>query len=238
MRLVRRKIEGYEYIHAFYTYKDDKDVIDSILEKAYNLSGKVNPHSSGGNYREENIRINKLTGGLLLEHAVTEAFKIVSERNNKKFEISSSSFEQDQSLESMGFNQVDLELDIDGKKVQVEIRSSFSYKTTVNRLFGFPLKNDRGAFSLIGWYKSANKPMEVKKDYYIFGIHFYNPSLVIDKVKNQVEVMIVTGASKETLEKIGFDDNLRQQDAVFRIINPIKDAPEVSTVINKILGIS
>jgi len=55
MRLVRRKIEGYEYIHAFYTYKDDKDVIDSILEKAYNLSGKVNPHSSGGNYREENI---------------------------------------------------------------------------------------------------------------------------------------------------------------------------------------
>jgi hypothetical protein len=238
MRLVRRRIEGYEYIHAIYKYKDDKDVLDAILEKAYKLSGKVNPHSSGGSYREENTRINKLTGGLLLEHSVTEAFKTIAERNSKIFSINTSSFEQDQSLESMGFNQIDLELDIDGKIIKVEIRFFFSYKTTVKRLFGFPLKNNRGAFSLIGWYKSANKPMEVKKDFYIFGIHFYNPKLVIEKVKSQVEVMIATGASKETLEKIGFDDNLKQSNATFRIINPIKNAPEVSIVINNILGIT
>ena len=182
MRFETKDIQGYKYITANYDYESDSKLIDLIVQKARDLSKKVNPHSSGGKYRSEDIRINKLLGGLLVEHAFMELLKRLSFKHNVPIEILDSSFIQEGDLEKMGFNQVDIDLLLNQSRLEIEVRSSFSYKTTFDRLLGFPLKNGKGAFSLIGWYTSANKIKEVVKDLYVFGVLYHKPSEMMDRV--------------------------------------------------------
>jgi hypothetical protein len=235
MKFETKEIEGYKYVSAFFNYNTDKEILDSILAKAEVLNEKVNTHSSGGEVRSSEIRINKLAGGLLVEHAFLKLITNLAEKYTVPFEVLGSTFSQEGDLESMGFNQIDLSVLLKKKKLEMEVRSSYSYKTSFERLLGFPLKNDKGAFSLIGWYVSKNKPNEVKKDFYIFGIHYYKPSETIQKLKTSVAINIVAIASKETLEALGYDDNLKQEGALFRIINPINSISDVVTVLKKLI---
>src|SRR4029079_4195397 len=101
-----------------------------------------------------------------------------------------SSFNQEDDLAKLGFNQIDLKIKVNNLVKDIEIRSSFSYKTSLSRLFGFPLINGKGAFSIIGWYSSRNKPMEVKKDYYIFAVHLYLPSEAQNRIYEDIEVYL------------------------------------------------
>ena len=235
MKFETKEIEGYKYVSAFYNYINDKEALDLILAKSEELNKKVNTHSSGGKARSPEIIKNKLAGGLLVEHAFLELITQLTKKYVVPFEVLGSTFNQEGDLESMGFNQIDLNVLLNKKKLEMEVRSSFSYKTTFERLLGFPLKNDKGAFSLIGWYVSKNKPNEVKKDFYIFGIHYYRPSETIQKLKSSVAINIVAIASKETLEELGYDDNLKQEGALFRIINPINSISDVVDVLKKII---
>ena len=235
MKFETKEIEGYKYVSAFYNYTSDKEVLDSILAKVEVLNANVNKHSSGGEVRSSEIRKNKLAGGLLAEHAFLELITQLTKKHNMQFEMLGSTFSQDGDLESMGFNQIDLSVILKKKKLEMEVRSSYSYKTSFERLLGFPLINDKGAFSLIGWYVSQNKPNEVKKDFYIFAIHYYNPSDTIQRFKNSVEINIVAIASKDTLQKLGYNDNLKQEGALFRIINPINSISDVVDVLKKLI---
>lgn len=237
MKFKTNNIQGYRYISAHYDYGSDRNLIDSIIQKATNLSKKVNPNSSGGKYRSEEIRINKLLGGLLVEHAFLELIERLSTKHQVPFEILDSSFTQDGDLESMGFNQIDIDLLLNHNKLEIEVRSSFSYKTTFNRLLGFPLKNEKGAFSLIGWYTSSNKLKEEFKDLYVFGILYHQPSEMLEKAKTKSMINIVAIASKETLEKIGYDDSLKQSGAMFRVINPINSIEDVVSVLKLLLKV-
>lgn len=237
MEFQTKNIEGYRIISANYNYKSDKDLIDAIILKARDLSIKVNPHSSGGQFRNEEIRTNKLLGGLLVEHAFLNLFDRLAVKHKVPFEIIDSSFTQDGDLESMGFNQIDIDLLLNQSKLEIEVRSSFSYKTTFNRLLGFPLKNGKGAFSLIGWYSSKNKKKEIIKDLYVFGILYHKPSQMLEKAKTNCKINIVAIASKETLSDKGYDDNLKQPGAIFKVINPINSIDDVVSVLKILLNV-
>lgn len=237
MEIQIKNISGYQYYLVEFDYILDKHIIDFVLVKANELSTKVNPHSSGGDYRQSSTRINKLLGGLLTEVAVREILTQEARTSKITYQILGSTFIQEDDLEKLGFNQIDLQLLVQENKINIEIRSSFSYKTSLGRLFGFPLINNRGAFSIIGWYTSSNKPQELKKDYYVFGIHKYHPSEIMNKVRTKVELYIAGVVSKATLERIGDNNSLKQDGAKFRIINPIKNAPTPISGIKEILRI-
>ncbi len=238
MEVIKQYISRFQYYLVKFDYLNDKQIIDSLINKATELSSRVNPYSSGAELRSSSTRINKLLGGLLTEVAVIEILNKESRASNAIFQILDSTLVQEPALEKLGFNQVDLKLRVQDSTLDLEIRSSFSYKTSIGRLFGFPLFNGKGAFSIIGWYTSTNKPAETRKDYYIFGIHYYHPDEILTKVKDKVQVHIAGAVSKETLERIGYNDSLKMYGATFRIINPIKDAPNPISGFKEILKIT
>ena len=229
-------LEGYKYIKTTISYTPDKQVVDAIVEKAIRMSGTVNPHSPDGKLRPQDTRFHKLLGGLLAETAFLNYLQARADAKEKDFELIESSFSQEEDLSKLGFNQIDVKIKLDEKIYDIEIRSSFSYKTTLNRLFGVPLVNGKGAFSLIGWYSSRNKPMEVKKDYYIFAIHFYMPLEIQERIYDSIEIYIAGAASKQTLEERGEYSSLKQDGARFRIINPLNSVDDPVDVIDEILG--
>jgi hypothetical protein len=230
------KINGYRYITTTFKFSEDKDRLESIINEASRLSGVVSPYDPGGNFRPFTVRLSKNTGGLLAE----EAFKIYVEDLIKTKRLNAKIVRvgalKEEVIEEIG-TQIDFVLEVNGKEKSVEVRSSFSYKTNFPRLFGIPLINGKGAFSIIGWYEHQHKPPEEKKDYYIFDIHFYAPAKIREKCKNEVTVYIAGAASKMTLETKGYDDSLKQRGAKFRVVNPLISVPDPISVIDEILEI-
>lgn len=229
------KIDGYRYITTTFQFSKDKALLESILNEATRLSKIVPPHGPGGYLRPFSVRLDKNIGGKLAE----EAFKIYVEdliktkRSNANLVTVAVT---EESLEEIG-TQIDFVLDTNGKKKTIEVRSSFSYKTNLRRLFGVDLIDSKGAFSIIGWYKHQHKPEEKKKDHYVFAIHFYHPTEIQNKCKSEVTVYIAGAASKETLETKGYDDDLKQKGALYHIINPLISVPDPVDVINEMLEI-
>jgi len=236
MNIETVELQGYNYIKLTYSYASDKELLDKLIEKATRMAGVVNPHSPDGKLRTQDVRFNKLLGGLLAEAAFLTYLEKRAGEKRVKFEVVDSSFTQEEELEKLGFNQIDLKIRVNGVLKDIEIRSSFSYKTTLQRLFGVPLVNGRGAFSIIGWYTSENKPKEVKKDYYIFAIHLYLPSEAQKRIQENIEVYLAGAASKQTLEDKGEDSSLKQEGARFRVINPLNSVEDPVAVIDEILS--
>jgi len=169
-----------------------------------------------------------------------EAFKTYVERLIETKKLNAKIIKvglKEEEIEEVG-TQIDFLLEVNGKKKSIEVRSSFSYKTNFPRLFGIPLIHGKGAFSIIGWYETQHKPLEEKKDYYVFAVHFYHPTEIREKCRNEVTVYIAGAASKMTLEKEGYDDSLKQRGAKFRVINPLIKVPNPICVINEMLEIN
>jgi len=195
----------------------------------------VNPHGADGKLRPQDVRFCKSLGGLLAESAFSEYLAAKSRELNAPFSVLGTTFTQEEDLARLGFNQIDLKIRVDETTKDIEIRSSFSYKTTLGRLFGVPLIDGKGAFSLIGWYSSSNKPTEVKKDYYVFVIHYYEPLEIQRRIYDTVEVYLAGIASRQTLEERGEYSSLKQAGARFRIINPLINIPDPVIAIDDIL---
>jgi len=232
-----RNLSGYNYIETTYEYIKDKTIIDSIISKAANTSNIANPHGPDGRYRQKDVRFNKTLGGYLAENALLNYMSMRARRFNIAFKVIDSTFTQEADLSKLGFNQIDIDLLVKDEVKTIEVRSSYSYKTTFNRLIGVPLIHGKGAFSIIGWYTSKNKQQEVRKDYYVFAIHRYYPSETHENVLNKVVLFIAGAANKDTLENKGYNDSLKQEGAKFRIINPLNSVPDPVHVIDEILGV-
>lgn len=230
MLIETEKIENYEYVNVKFIYSEDKEIIDELIKKAKELSDKVSPYDPGKNFRTANTRLKKNIGGLLAEKAFECYLNYLIKNNNLNAKIINITDLQEITVGNQSWNQIDLSIDVNGTVKTIEIRSSFSYKTKFERLF-------KGAFSLIGWYTHSYKPIEEKKDYYILGIHYYHPDKINDLCKNEVIVHIAGAASKNTLEDKGYNDNLRQAGANFRIIKPLINVPDPVTTIRRLLEI-
>jgi hypothetical protein len=226
---------GYRYIKATFSYADDKALIDEIVKKASKMAGVVNPHGADGKLRTQDVRFCKLLGGLLAESAFLEYLTIRARELTVELSVLDSTFNQEEDLARLGFNQVDLKIQVARVVKEIEIRSSFSYKTTLDRLFGASLIDGKGAFSIIGWYSSENKKAEIKKDFYIFAIHHYEPAQIQERIYDKVEIYLAGAASRETLEEKGEYSSLKQEGARFRIINPLISVADPLKVIDNIL---
>jgi len=224
MEVIIATYKNYKYLTLSYTYEKDKNVLEEIKNKAFNLAKTVDVHSPSGRERSFEERKDKAAGGVLAEYATISYLKKLIEEYSLNAEIKSTDF-------GSAKDQLDIKLDVNGKEKTVEVRSSFSYKTTFQRLF-------EGAFSIIGWYTTHAKPIEEKKDFYVFVVHYFHPKEILDRLSDKIQTHILGVVSKETLEKIGEDKTLDQYGAQYRVINPIIKAPDVITGFNEILEIS
>lgn len=229
------QINGYRYITTTFKASEDKDFLETIINEATERSRKVGPYGPSGVLRSPAVRKNKNIGGLLAEKAFRIYVEKLIETKGANAKIIGSEL-REETVEEIG-TQIDFVLEVNGKQKTIEVRSSFSYKTNFPRLFGIPLIDGKGAFSIIGWYKHQHKPEEKEKDYYVFAIHFYHPDTIQGKCKNEVTVYIAGAASKKTLEAKGYDDDLKQKGALYRIINPLISVPDPLDVIDEMLEI-
>jgi len=223
VEIKKQNLGDYDYV--LITLKSDKDeeIISKIKQKAKEDALKVNKKDTSGQIRgEELIRYNNL-GGALAEEIVKIYLKNKSKENNIDAKIYSPPF-------TGHLEHRDIIVEVGGKIKTIEVRSSFQYKTTLQRIF-------TGAFSLLASYTASYKGEEPEKDFYIQVIHRYENPEILNKIDDEVEVFIVGGGSKDLFKKIGIKDNLKQRGANYLKINPINQTNGIDALAREILEI-
>lgn len=224
MIIEEKSLEGYEYISIKLNKNEDKEVLSDIKQKAEGDATKVNKRSPNGQIRDNNlIRYNNL-GGVLAEEVVKIYLKNKAEEKRVLIEIYSSPF-------TGHFEHRDIKIKINGKIKTIEVRSSFQYKTTLQRVF-------TGAFSLIGNYTTSYKGEEPEKDFYIQVIHRYENPEIMNKIDEEVEALIIGGGTKNLFEEIGEKKFLKQEGAEYLVINPINKTKGVNFLGREILDLN
>jgi len=226
MDFKEKSYKDYVYVVASLNYFDDKTKIDHILKKAETTSKKVNQKYLNGQICSPKIKLLNNIGGILAEEVVKEYIKFLIRKNFIDAEILEDNFTNYESHR-------DIKVRV-GKTIKtLEIRSSFNYLAQLEGVLS-------GKFSLLGKYVTSYKSSEPEKDFYITVIHRYKNEEIENKIRDNVEVFIIGGASKEKFIEIGIVDKekLKQYKATYNIISPIIKADNVPTVFKEILEIN
>jgi len=224
MIISKKYIDNYDYILITLSAKYDKEIIDRIKEKAETDAKNVNKKSPNGQIRsEELIKYNNL-GGAIAEEIVKIYLIEEAQKSNIKVNIFSPPF-------TGHLEHRDIKIEINGKIKTLEVRSSFQYKTTLQRVF-------TGAFSLIGPYITSFKSKEPEKDFYLQVIHRYENPEITKKIDSEVEVFIIGGGSTELFQLLGEKRYLKQEGAEYLVINPVNKTKGVWALTKEILEIN
>lgn len=214
MKFIENKYNNYVYLVVSLNYREDKEIIDFIAKKAQETAKKVNQRYLNGRLSTPQEKFQNNLGGILAEEVVKEYLRYLIKINKIDAEVLDTEFDNYKQHR-------DIKVRV-GKKVKtIEIRSSFNYIAKLDRVLN-------GAFSLLGRYITSYKQNEPEKDYYITVLHRYNNNLIIQKIKDEIEVFIIGGASKEKFKEIGKIDKikLKQNGAIYEIISPIISSPK------------
>jgi len=223
MIINKHNLEGYSYVSITLTAIEDKEILDKIKERAKEDAKNVNKRAPNGDIRPDELITYNNLGGVLAEEVVKLYLKEEAKSNNLSIKIYSPPF--------AGYlDHRDIKIEINGKTKTIEVRSSFQYKTSLQRVF-------TGAFSLIGQYVTSYKRPEPEKDFYIQVIHRYENPEIIKKIEDSVEVLIMGGGSKELFSKIGEKRFLKQDKAEYLVINPVNQTKGVNFLTKEILEI-
>lgn len=224
MEIISREHKGFVYYSVSYDINHDKKMMDIFETKAKELANNVNPADPSGQVRTPDVLYTKALGGIIAEHSVRALIEYTAKKYKINVEFQELSF-------SNSLEQLDLVLKVGGKIKKIEIRSSFSYKTSFERIF-------EGAFSIIGPYITQTKGRELEKDFYIFVLHFYAPTLLEHGIKSDIMCYVIGGASIETLKKIGTIASLKQGSMTkYRTIKPIINATDANQLLADILEV-
>lgn len=223
MIIEEKNLDGYNYVSVKFNVNEDKEILSRIKEKAKEDAIKVNKKSQAGKIREEDLIGYNNLGGVLAEEVVKVYLNYKAKENNLNVNIFSPQF-------TGYFEHRDIKVDINGKIKTIEVRSSFQYKTTLQRVF-------TGAFSLIGGYITSYKREEPEKDFYIQVIHTYENPEILNKIDNEIEALIIGGGAKALFEEMGEKRFLKQERAEYLVINPINKTKGVNYLAKEILEI-
>ena len=218
--------------HFYETYELFRfDKKDDELANAIN-SGKtqaslVNRKDPGGRIRsKDELELSNIRGKLT-EYCTEHLFQ-----NELRKRGISGELEKSETLESTieGVTQIDLTLILDDKTYEIETRSS-CVKNGID--FGI----NSGFINLLGWYSTASKPKETKKDFYLmylFGFDAPDTRFYLDE---SIDVAFVAGASKAMLQgSLGSDETLRQSGAKYRGIHPICAALDSNQIMDTVFS--
>lgn len=227
MKTEIRKITKGEKTHAVLTYTlyPDDQITKEALKYAEKSHDDVSVFSPEGRPRDKNERLQKCFGGALAENVVRHHLSEILGDEGPKPTIKSNMM-----VHSTG-QDIDVSIVDEGVSIEIEVRSSFSYRTTFERLF-------TGAFSIIGPYTTSTKPSEEPKDYYITVVyHSFRPSEIFEKLeKDGIEIHICGGAPQQVFFDRKQKRTLKQSGADYFIINPIIEALDYSEIDKMILA--
>ena len=209
-------------LNISYNSVDDSSLIDELKANAKILADQVDPHGPDGEERDYNTIYVMNLGSLLSEEGIKRIVQKYIDEHSIDAKILDSSYFP------TSLKQIDLKMEINGKQKDVEIRASYSYKTTFERLF-------TGAFSIIGPYTTSFKPKEVVKDFYIFLIHYYHFDTLEEKLENTLTVHFFGGADPKLFNNVGQWKQLKQKGAYYCVINPIIKAYDAKLCLEKFL---
>lgn len=213
-----------------FNYEKDKEILIPLIKKGIDLGKKVNPvlaRNSSQNRENKQILINSVAGVIseyLWKHYLNKKL------NQKNI------FIRETELTDIR-NQVDLEIDYKNQKIikTAEVRSSFPYAGIKNGVCKY--------FDIIGWYANSVKLKEVKKDFYLRVLFPYREIDFAKFLKEEFEVFLVGGATKELLENSPyatdreFQPFYEQQNTTntkYRVIRPIVNAYDVNEITEEI----
>ncbi len=216
---------GYICVAVSLNALDDKQLIEAIESKAREMRDKVNKKAPDGKIRSKELIYWNNLGGELAQRAVESyLYSLIKEHNVKARIISQVPQIYDYQTHR------DIIIEVNGIMKTLEVRSSFNYKTSFERVLS-------GAFSLIGPYRTSYKGKEPDKDFYITVVHRCENWEIENKLKNNVKAYIAGGASKEIFEEYGTKEMLKQEGAEYLIIRPINSVVGVPTLFKEILEI-
>lgn len=197
----------------------DKRYIDNWIEEAEKQV--MNNNDPAGNERERQKQIITRYMGTASEKIV----KAVLKNSIKEVNFERPKFDGHGS-------HVDIVASSGDKKCKIEVRSSFPRKSLEWALF------DKGGFDIIGNYTTVSKSIEIWKDIYI---------RVLFKMTDNVNcggnnfdprqthyVYIVGSADKELFSDIGYDGDLKQSGARYKLIKPISNGYDYNRTLDKI----
>lgn len=204
--------------------KNDRITQDS-LRYAQNNYRNMNIFSPGARKRSDDERFDKCLGGAIAERVVIDYITKKFDEHGIKVEIKTNLMIDEEGQD------IDIMINYNRKSLSLEIRSSFSYKTTLERIF-------TGAFSILGWYTTRSKPKETPKDVYICVVYHFWPGHIRERADdNNLHVFIAGGATKELMKLKGKDKNLKMRGATYRIINPIIEGETIDELCNEMARI-
>jgi hypothetical protein len=131
-------------------------------------------------------------------------------------------------IHEWGDTEIDISVRVREVLFEVEVRSSF-------------LRNPLAwgitqGFDVIGWYTTLTKPVERRKDFYFRVLYNFRESEAFRYIENGVTLYFVGGASKGLLQgPKGYNDDLDQPGANYRLIKPICAARDAEQILEEIL---
>lgn len=198
----------------------DKDYVN-IIKKADLLKNLVNPHGPDGILRSSSDIEAMCFTGMLAEHAVLTYLNSIFEKSGLDLEARETTYDHEVENDQIDIVIFHKEVSI----LTIEIRSSFSYSSNTEKVYN-------EWFSLVGFYTTSHKPIEALKDIYITVIFRFDRSKMYMKLHNreEIELHIAAGATKERLLEEGINYNLENKGAFYRVIRPIIKANSIDEI--------
>jgi hypothetical protein len=216
--------QGKKHVAIEYVLGKDDILFQDSFKYAENNYRNMNVFSPGARKRSDEERFDKCLGGAIAERIVIYYITKNLCEHGIKAEIQTNLMVDEEGQD------IDITLNYNEKSVSLEVRSSFSYKTTLQRIF-------TGAFSILGWYTTSLKPKETHKDVYITVVYHFWPGHIRERAdNNNLRVFIAGGATKELMASKGKDKHLKMKGATYRVINPILEGMTTDQLCEEIVG--
>lgn len=218
--------------HQSHTYKEywSRKITNSdpLLKKSIRIAdvtyANYNPNNPSGNTRSKSTIRNKVIYGKLAELFLKE----IIDEEIKKQNINGRILESNDETVSFDFEtHSDIELDRDGEKYIIEVRSSFPYRPIPEVI--------KVHFDILGWYTTANKSKEEPKDFYMRILFPFPEQEMQEKIEHGFDLCFVGGATRDLLNSKGVWKNLKQRGATYRVIQPICAALDSKQMLDEIL---
>lgn len=211
--------------YTFFSFTKGDQILLDAIRIGKQRATQVNPRDPSGNIRSPKVLEATNIRGALTELCTDYILRQEISNRMKNVQISQSD-EMEDTIE--GKTQVDLTLMFANKNFEIETRSS-----CVKNGIEFGIQS--GYFNIVGWYSTASKPGETKKDFYLMYLFGFDAADTLNYLDNRIQVAFVGGASKSMLQgTLGSDETMKQTSASYRGINPICKAFDSQQILDEI----
>jgi hypothetical protein len=220
---------GHDFESILEVYLPPGDpLLKAAVQQGEETALRVHGASPAGTIRSPEVRKRACILGSIAEHVVNELLNQYIARKKINAKITSSGLFR---VQEEGQTQIDLELTVGDKSLEIEIRSS-----CVRNPIKWAVTHPKG-FDIIGWYTTKVKSKEVRKDFYLRVLYNFDQTETMEHVANGITLYFVGGASKPLLQgSKGYDGSLDQSGANYRLIKPICAARDARQILEEIFS--